>query len=225
MIRCALLIGNPDLDPASVLTGPEAGLLGPRAVPKRHNDFLRGRWIGKKLLGSVAPGAGLRDLLILPDDRGVPCPFDAHGALPWSLSLSHTEGFAAAAITPLPGLVGIDVERPIPEPSLVAQDYFTDRERSFLVPAGDRASRVAAVIWSAKEAASKALGEGLRLSLLAMEVSDAGPLEPSSWHPLRMSISGHPPLSLWSWHEQGAVVTVASVGMGDAALPRWELRV
>jgi len=225
VIRCALLIGNPDLDPASVLTGPEAGLLGPRAVPKRHNDFLRGRWIGKKLLGSVVPGAGLHDLRILPDDRGVPCPFCADRPLAYSLSLSHTDGFAAAAIAPLPGLVGIDVERPIAEPSLVAQDYFTDRERSFLNPAGDGANRVATVIWSAKEAASKALGEGLRLSLLAMEVGDPGSLEPSRWHLLRMSIAGHPPLSLWSWHEQGAVVTVASVGMGDAALPRWELRV
>lgn len=208
-----------------MLTGPEAGLLGPRAVPKRHIDFLRGRWIGKKLLGSVVPGAGLRDLRILPDDRGVPCPFGSEGPLPWSLSLSHTEGFAAAAIAPRPALVGIDVERPIPDPALVAQDYFTARERSFLGSDGDRASRIAAVVWSAKEAASKALGEGLRLSLLAMEVGDPGSLEPSRWHPLRMGIAGHPPLSLWSWHEQGAVVTVASVGMGDAALPHWELRV
>jgi len=223
VIRCALLSGTPLLDPASVLTGSEAGLLTPRAVPKRRNDFLRGRWIAKKLMSRVVPGLGPLDTSILPDDRGVPLPFGNDGPLPFSLSITHTDGIAGAAMVELPDLVGIDAERLIRDPSLIAEDYFTAIERGHL---GDpqTSSRVATVIWASKEAVSKALGEGLRLSLTSMVVLDPGPLELGVWHPVRVRVDGHPSLSLWTWHEESAVVAVAAVPE-DHAAPTWELRI
>lgn len=223
MIRCALLSGHPSLDPASVLTGSEAGLLTPRAVPKRRYDFLRGRWIAKKLMSRVTPGMGLLDVSILPDDRGVPCLIGSQGPLPYSLSITHTDGLAGAAIVELPELVGIDAERLIADPSLIAQDYFTETERGHLADA-PTSSRVATVIWASKEAASKALGEGLRLSLTSMVVLDPGPLELGVWHPIRVRVDGHPSMSLWTWHEESAVVAVAAVPALEGA-PVWDIRI
>jgi 4'-phosphopantetheinyl transferase len=229
LIRCALLIGSPLLDPASILTEAEAGLIGPRAVAKRQNDFLRGRWIAKRLLMRTRAGSGLLDHSVLPDRRGVPIPFTAEGSQPLSLSISHTDGFAAAAMAPCPWVVGIDVERPIANPALIAMDYFTEGERKLLDGAADR-PRMAALIWSAKEAVAKALGEGLRLALLGMEVVEPGGSEPGCWHALRMRCRDHDPDGSWhcfSWHEGLAIVTVAAhLKMGSASIhPHWELRV
>lgn len=184
-------------------------MIGPRAVPKRRDDFHRGRWIAKKLLMARFPGTGMLDHVITPDERGVPI---AHDALlrprPVSLSITHTAGFAGAAVVDAPGQVGIDAEVMIAEPSAIARDYFTEQEQALAT--GD--PMAATIIWSSKEAIAKALGEGLRLSLQSVRVVAIGEAAADGWR--EVSVEGG--LGVWAW-VGGCVVAVAG-----AERPEWE---
>jgi 4'-phosphopantetheinyl transferase EntD len=129
VIRCALLVGEPAADPGEVLTPEEQALLGPRAVRKRRDDLLRGRLVAKRLLCALLPGCTPLELSVLPDEAGAPVVWREGRRLAWSLSISHTGGIAAAAAVEHPGAVGIDVERVIESPRLIAEDYLTADER------------------------------------------------------------------------------------------------
>ncbi len=172
IVRVALLEGDGSAVSGLACLHPrEAAMLSPRAVPKRQDDFRRGRWIARSLLSQmlrVAPD----QLCILPDADGVPwAEHDDHGRLPYSLSISHTLGMAAAAIVDLPFRVGIDVERPLESPASVIGDYFEAVEIR-LCEVGDEEDLGwrAAEIWALKEAGLKALGTGLTIPASAIVV-------------------------------------------------------
>ncbi|MFW5739708.1 MAG: 4'-phosphopantetheinyl transferase family protein [Myxococcota bacterium] len=149
----------------------ELTLLSPRAVPKRRDDFARGRFVARQLLSRslfIDPAR----CAVLPDAQGVPwAEDDVHGRLPISLSISHTAGLAAAAVVSLPCRVGIDVERPIEDAASIVRDYFTVMELRLVgeVELEERPWR-AAEIWALKEAGMKSLGTGLRIPTTAVEV-------------------------------------------------------
>jgi phosphopantetheinyl transferase len=227
VIQCALLQGPCTVDPASVVSEREAGLLSPRAVPKRRDDFLRGRFIAKSLLASLSPPAALTDFVVLPDERGVPEPFDAaQRALPWSLSISHTAGYAAAAVVPLPARVGIDVERWLQQPEWIVRDYFTETEKQLLEAVGpDESVRAASGIWSAKEAVSKALGAGLRLATTSIAIREVHPGPRGAWRTLaiewrQLEKGGVTPISAWVQELSDAAVAVAVIAPGGWDDPR-----
>jgi 4'-phosphopantetheinyl transferase len=82
-------------------------------------------------------------------------------------NVSHSEDVALIALTTdLP--VGVDVEmvRPVPDMDTIAARYFTAAEARAIaaVPAGER-TLAFFLCWTRKEAFSKAVGEGLSLSL------------------------------------------------------------
>lgn len=195
-IYVGLAIG--DLPARSVGLHPnERACVGPRAVPKRRHDFLRGRAVAKCLIEDVV-GIRSNGVWILPDDRGVPTAYHRGGErVPICLSISHTQGLAASAIAPFGygffGL-GVDVEHRIEEPRHIMSDFFTPHERALCDAARcwshlDDACRNdaespnaadtsavglrAAQIWALKEAGLKALGTGLRVSADTVQVVDS----------------------------------------------------
>lgn len=186
MIFLSLAFGETSIDAASVLSKHEAALIGPRANFKRRSDFLRGRIVAKKLLSSRYPGSEFRDFVVLPNEGGVPIPYDSKlNPLPFSLTISHTQGVALAGVTELPTLLGADVERLIERPAIVVDDYFTTLEKSFVNQGSIEHQRIQATcIWALKEAALKALGDGLRRSTQSIEVYDMSPS--SSYTPALM---------------------------------------
>ncbi|HNS98464.1 MAG TPA: 4'-phosphopantetheinyl transferase superfamily protein [Polyangiaceae bacterium] len=147
--------------------------LSPRAIPKRKDDFLRGRTVAKALVHRRT-GLDPRDVAIVADARGVPwIEHDRHGTMPFSLSISHTKGVASAALAPLPWLVGVDVEHPIEQPAAIATDYFEPKEQAYCKGADGLERRWrAAEIWTLKEAGLKALGTGLTIPASAIVVQD-----------------------------------------------------
>lgn len=168
----------------------EAAILSPRAVPKRQDDFRRGRWVARNLISRAL--ALESDLLcILPDGDGVPwAEHDGHGRLPYSLSISHTVGVAAAAIVDLPFRVGIDVERPLESPASVMGDYFEAGEVR-LCEAGEEEDLGwrASEIWALKEAGLKALGTGLTIPASAIVVrAIAAGASPAGWQWVELAL-------------------------------------
>lgn len=141
---------------------------------KRRADWLAGRWAAKHLLQAVirqdrARLLPLKRISIVSDPDGVPIAA-IHGAYPFdfSLSISHSHGYAfCAAAQESPWALGADIERIEPRSSAFCKDYFTDVEQQ-QVACTDQRDLLVTAIWSAKEAALKALHLGLSVDTRAI---------------------------------------------------------
>ncbi len=167
----------------------EAERLAQLVVLKRRQDWLLGRWTAKQLLQrhlqtTTGQVFALDRLVILAAADGAPDPFLAHAGdslvpLPLSLSISHSHGHGLAALLPQPvtaqgagapaggrrPVLGCDLEIIEPRELNFVHDFFTPGELAAVqsLPPGPDRDTLITVIWSAKEAALKALREGLRL--------------------------------------------------------------
>jgi len=181
MIRALLQGGRPQkLD---WLAPWERARAAGMAIPWRRDDFLLGRWAAKRLLASVlgcAPGPALE---IRAAASGRPEAFLDGEPLRLSLSISHREGLALAAVDDAGNPLGADLETVEPRSDAFVRDYFTRGEIA-AVAAGER-NLLANLIWSAKESALKALGAGLTLDTRAVEVELAQGAA-GGWRPLRL---------------------------------------
>lgn len=169
--------------PEGLLSPDEAARLTSLRLPKRQRDWLLGRWTAKQLAqvwyadrtGEQLP---LDQFVIENDPDGAPAiRLDgARERLPASLTISHSHGHALCAILDL-GLrispaevpnprstisVGADLEHVEPRELSFVLDYFTADEIA-AVHAAPPAARETLItgVWSAKEAALKALRLGL----------------------------------------------------------------
>lgn len=142
---------------------------------KRRLDWLLGRFAAKRVLAVAraarAPGAPGEDAAILASPGGAPRVLERGLPCGVTLSLSHSGGHAVAALALTPGELGCDLEQIEPREASFVETYFTLREQEEVraLRAEERACRVTA-IWSAKEAALKALGEGLRRDTRDVEI-------------------------------------------------------
>ena len=196
----------------------EARLLGPRAVPKRRNDFVRGRWVGREL-ARLSLGLDPHHVAILPDDQGVPwLDHDDEGRLPYSLSLSHTSGVAAAAMVELPCRVGVDVECPLQAPTAIARDYFAPIEaRRYEGASDEEMAWRGAEVWSLKEAVLKALGLGLSVSASTVTVLSVEDTSASAgWYDAKIMVAQTVlpegmRVEAWVQRQPSAVLAVAAL--------------
>jgi 4'-phosphopantetheinyl transferase len=167
---------HPDLArgvaPAGLLSDVEEARLAALKIDKRRRDWLLGRWTAKRLIqtyleqrtGLCLP---LTALVIEPDPNGAPCLIVAspYHHLPairnLRVSISHSGGRAFCALVE-DGDIGVDIERIEPRDWQFVEDYFNAEEilRVRLAPA-EQYETVITAIWSAKEAALKALRRGL----------------------------------------------------------------
>ncbi len=188
---------------------------------KRREEWLLGRWTAKRLLQAALLQTtnellALDALEIFNDADGA--PFASCNALPaaWNLSLSHSHAHAFCAVSET--RVGADLEFIEPRAENFVGDYFTANESARVNAASDAARAVlVTAIWSAKEAALKALHKGLSVDTRAVEISIA-PLEraPEHWTPFAIAVRRDtfgrtaPPLRGW-WRGWGAfVLTLAA---------------
>ena len=182
-------------------------------VPWRREDFLLGRWAAKRLLSAAldcAPGPAL-EVRAAPSGR--PEAFLDGQPLRLSLSLSHREGLALAAIDDSGSPLGADLEAVEPRSDAFVCDYFTRREIA-AVAAGER-DLLANLIWSAKESALKALGVGLTLDTRSVEI-ELAPGGSDGWRALRLH--GAAEWGGW-WRTAGAhILTVVGASPGEPQL-------
>jgi phosphopantetheinyl transferase len=154
---------------------PEVAL-GPQATGKRRREWLAGRLAASAALGALSPSARVAVRASGPRSGQ---PYGQGAEREWGLSISHAGAWAMAAACR--SGVGIDLEPIVPRSPEFIGMAFTAEERERLEAVaralGLSPTGALTLCWSAKEAALKLLGVGLRAPLLAVEVLFSG--EPS----------------------------------------------
>ncbi len=228
------LIQTPDAHPAlaqavapsGFLTAKEAAVFNNLQVEKRRKDWLLGRWTAKHLLQQVIyQQSGQRipftTIGILAGDDGAPrvhlAPSILHPDHQYSISISHSNDTALCAVINRENYaIGADLEWIERRPATFAENYFSENEQQFLEQTlPEHRDFWVTAIWSAKEAAFKAVREGLRLDTRQIECRFKDyQQESKQWIPFSMNwrqgAGGHyPPLQGWLKAESDYVLTLA----------------
>jgi 4'-phosphopantetheinyl transferase len=201
---------------------------------KRKRDWLCGRWTAKLLLqnlyrektGYTIPGDSFS---IINNAGGVPL-VTGHWSLAtgYSLSISHSHGYALCAVAEHPHYsIGADLERIEERVDGFVEDYFTagERERVACCVLRNQANTHHAIrntlinaTWSAKEAVLKALHLGLSVDTRTVECLIEPFVEPPTcWTPFTIQCDNNrlphpaPKLKGW-WQVQGDFVLTVAMG-------------
>lgn len=191
-------------------------------TPKRRQDWLRGRYAAKRLvqgylaqtygaeialdaIAIVSAPDGAPEVIVHPAMRSRPEGTSAS----LSISISHSADRAFCALRE-GGPIGADIERVERRGPAFAADYCTPEELAWLAaaPAADYDMLLTA-IWSAKEAALKALHLGLTVDTRDLTCLPAR-APATDWQPvtIRTALSAAP-LQGWWRAEGGFVFTLA----------------
>jgi 4'-phosphopantetheinyl transferase len=217
------LEAHPDLlqglAPAGLLSPAEVARFHALKSAKRRRDWLLGRWTAKQLLRQVMARDGstvaLDAIVVDNDDSGAPVVNDP----PFSLSISHSHGYAFCAAVAHPAWpLGADLEWIVPRASTFASDFFTEAEAALVARAPAAARDVLmTAIWSAKEAALKALHLGLRVDTRTVAcLVEPVPERPPVWTPFAISWDAQrldrpaPPLAGWWRVSDNFVLTLVT---------------
>jgi len=170
------LQGHPDLTPA------ERDLMSGLRVEKRRRDWLGGRLAAKRAVIRLASVGGfdwhptsLQDVEVLPSPTREPIVYSSETRLPVpvQVSISHS-GQCAAAVASRSDhwRIGLDLERAGATDPALYHLAFRDSETREIERVPPRLRPVAVlVLWTAKEAISKALGTGLSVCLQDIELA------------------------------------------------------
>jgi 4'-phosphopantetheinyl transferase len=163
---------------------------------KRRADWRLGRWTAKRALAACFNWPTYPRVLARIEIRaapsGVPEALVPNRGTPMAISLSHRAGRAMCSVSLVGVQLGCDLETIEPRSNAFVADYFTPEEQSLVArtPPAERPT-IVTLLWSAKESALKALGQGLRLDTRSVIVS---PLEAtpdlSGWSPVRVQSVG-----------------------------------
>jgi 4'-phosphopantetheinyl transferase len=219
MIRWLLQtsVDHPDLAaghaPVGLLTPAEAGQYQSYLSPNRRRDWLLGRWTAKQLVQKhIAMLHGFHPALdsfaVAQEGNGAPYIAGHHPALrpasnralnsaddptrlPLVLSLSHSHGYAFAALcSDASGQtrVGADIEVVASQPEGFAANFFTASEQEKINAAPlSMQPRLTTATWSAKEAVLKATHLGLRAASTSVECCIA-PGRPRHWSKMQVTL-------------------------------------
>jgi len=197
------------------LTDFEAAAREALATPSRRDDFTLGRWTIKRAVFACLRGAALSfaDIEVRPTPSGAPAVLLDGAPAPLSVSLSHRAGEALCCVAPARLAMGCDLEIVEPHSAAFVADFFAPEERSRWERAAleDR-DLFAALTWSAKESALKALREGLRRDTRSaiVAIGDLGPR--GRWSPLSVRLEEGDVLA-GLWRRDGArLATLVTFG-------------
>lgn len=146
------------LAPGAALSEREAAQYAAFLMEKRRKEWLAGRLAAKGLL--AGPGENPAAFEISPDRLGRP---SCGGEL---VSISHSNGWALAAVKPGSAFLGADLEIIEARHPAWYRDYFHQSE----LPAPEPSA--ATRLWTIKEALLKALGLGLMADPLDIRTGD-----------------------------------------------------
>jgi 4'-phosphopantetheinyl transferase len=193
------------------LSSTEREKLATFRFPKRRSEWLLGRWTAKQLLRGSKPefaSLTMEQIEISNAPSGKPLlKFLGVEDFQGTLTISHTHQRAFCALTFDPAIkIGADVEKIEPRVAGFCEDYFTPgeiRQRDIL-PASLQDTWIN-LVWSAKEAMLKALGEGLRIDTRQVEILSAAGLDEKSDNWQLVQVCSHLPQTChWAgwWRRQ-----------------------
>lgn len=147
------------LPPAdSVLSKREQAFFQTLKLPKRKTEWLGGRLALKKAISAVI-GVSLKETEVLSHEgSGKPSLFIRGKKSLLPFSITHSNGFAVAAVAPEDKYIGIDLEKIAPRINAWKTDFFHDTE---LTADSDE---FLTALWTQKEAVVKLLGTGLAIN-------------------------------------------------------------
>lgn len=189
LIRQAMHVPSPD---DSWLSAAERAEHARFRIDKRKGEWRLGRWTAKHLAamecGLDNGSASLARIEIRPAADGAPEIFFEGRRLDLALSISHSTGVAACAVTPGPTPLGCNVELIRALRHGTVARHYTAAEQALLdgLDPHDWAVR-GTLIWTAKESALKALREGLRIDTRLVEAVPVFKEQPGPWHPLTVN--------------------------------------
>lgn len=159
------------------LAPDEAALLTERLAPARRQSLLAGRRAAKDALGLLAPELDRRDIRVLPGLFGQPV-VTMPGRANVQVTLAHAGAAALAFAHPEACLMGVDLERFVPAHLGALREQTTAREREAVRVAmpGEEGLQLL-LLWSLKEALSKALRTGLTVPFALLEVTHLSPVQ------------------------------------------------
>jgi 4'-phosphopantetheinyl transferase len=194
----------------------EANRLNGLRFAKRRADWRLGRWTAKRALAACldlpAHLATLARIEIIPAASGAPEAFVAHKRAPVTISLSHRGGRAMCTVAPSGAELGCDLEIVEPRSDAFVNDYFAREEQKVITLASPaERSLFAALLWSAKESALKALREGLRMDTRDVIVCLLeGSCGSAGWTPLQVRCANGQIFHGWSRNRENIVRTVVA---------------
>lgn len=135
----------------------EQAFLQTLTLPKRRKEWLGGRF-ALKTLAAAQTGAAPSEIELLPQhNSGKPLLYVRGEISTLPFSITHSNGYAVAAITTDARYIGIDLEKVTRRIDAWKKDFFHPSE---LTGAGDE---FLTALWTQKEAATKLLGTGLTI--------------------------------------------------------------
>jgi len=183
---------------------------------KRRADWRLGRWTAKQAIAAClqrpANPPALAQIEIRATPSGAPEAVLPGLTTPFSFSISHRADRAMCAVSPVRMRLGCDLEMVEEHSQAFVTDYFTAEEQTLVARAGceDRPALLA-LLWSAKESALKALGQGLRLDTRSVVVTPIeGQPDVSGWSPLRVRCAGDEIFHGWWRNSIGFLFTMVS---------------
>jgi 4'-phosphopantetheinyl transferase len=191
--------------PSGLLSEQEWGIFTQLKTDKRAHDWLMGRWTAKHLLHEIT-GAPLDQIRIFNQPNGAPyCPDFPD----YRLSISHSGDHALCAVVSGAQSIGADIEHIEPRIEGFVEDYFTPDEQA-LVRGCDDKDRLITLIWSAKEAALKALRVGLTIDARSINCA-VQPGDAQDWQPITITYA-QPDSLTTNWYDG---VPKSSQGQAD----------
>ncbi len=181
--------------------------------PKRRADWRLGRWTAKRAVANLLGVRGdLRTIEIVADATGAPAVLVSGEPAGVKLSLSHREGVAVCALTEETAALGCDLELIEPRSDAFLADYFTPNEQALVLAARPQDHPLwMALLWSAKESALKAIGEGLRMDTRSVEVTQVETDgDGSLWRSLRVHSEVGAMFEGWWYAAEGLVRTLVA---------------
>jgi 4'-phosphopantetheinyl transferase len=184
---------------------------------KRRREYLTRRWTAKHavaaVLGLADHPAGLATIEVRHHDTGAPWAAVDGRPAPLDISLTDRAGWAVCLVgaDASGGSLGVDLELVEPRSVGFVVDFLTPAEQRFVAGRSTREARdlAANLVWSAKEAALKVLGVGLRADTRTVEVTVADGGGPGGWSALRVRHTDGSVFPGW-WRREGSfVLTVA----------------
>lgn len=149
-----------------VLGEKEQAFYNTLKLPKRKTEWLGGRLALKKLL-AAHQGGMLTDFEILtPGGVGKPTIRQGGKEITIPFSLTHSNGYAVAAIATDQKYIGIDLEKIAPRINAWKNTFFLPEE---LAREDDE---FLTGLWTQKEAVVKLLGSGLTINSLDVRIVD-----------------------------------------------------